>query len=247
VSASISFGLVSGLAVWQDRISLVEQEPGRFDLALSLVPAAKAIDLRDVTTVVIMPRQGGVVLRLEELSLTKRPSPTKPQRRTGFWVWDYRDATAQATSLFEACRSIHCTRLAVQMPALDEPPDLWQRYVALLESAEQQGIEAFALDGYPEAVENVQPLISKVERLREIMNGRLPVGVQLDIEPYLLDGFLNDPHGFEKYLDAHARVKRALAGQARLSIVMPFWLTSQTVHDRAVAFSRWIWPTKSPS
>jgi hypothetical protein len=123
------------------------------------------------------------------------------------------------------------------MPALDEPQDLWQRYVALLQAAQQQGIEAFALDGCPEAVENVQPLLNKMERLRDIMHGRLPVGVQLDIEPYLLDGFADDPHGFEKYLEAHARVKSALAGQARLSIVMPFWLTSQTAHDRAVAFS----------
>jgi hypothetical protein len=237
VSASVSFALATGRPAGRDAISLVEQEPGRFDLTLPLTAAAKTLDLRDVTTVLVMPREGGGVLRLEELSLMKPPAPTNPRRRTGFWVWDYRDATAQSASLFEACRSVHCSRLAVQMPALDEPQDLWQRYVALLQAAQQQGIEAFALDGYPEAVENVQPLLNKMERLRDIMHGRLPVGVQLDIEPYLLDGFADDPHGFEKYLEAHARVKSALAGQARLSIVMPFWLTSQTAHDRAVAFS----------
>ncbi|HXV69674.1 MAG TPA: hypothetical protein VD738_12205, partial [Nitrospira sp.] len=64
-----------------------------------------------------------------------------------------------------------------------------------------------------------------------------PAGFQFDIEPYLLDGFFNDPRGFANYLETHARVKRALAGQARLSVVMPFWLTAQSIHNRAVAFA----------
>jgi len=123
------------------------------------------------------------------------------------------------------------------MPALDDPEEIWLRYAGLLQAAQRQDIEAFALDGYPEAVLDAQPLTKKVERLREVMQGRLPAGVQLDIEPYLFDGFLNDPQGYEKYLEAHMQVKRALAGQAQLSIVMPFWLTSKTARNRPVAFA----------
>lgn len=237
LSASISVALADSRTEWRSALSVLGQRPGRFDVTLPLMPAAKAIDLRDVTTVALIPQQGGVVLRLDELSVAKGQATPTPHRRIGFWVWDYRDATAQGSSLLEGCRSLQCSRLAVQMPALGDPENVWLRYAGLLQAAQQQDIEAVALDGYPEAVLDARPLIKKVERLREVMHGRLPAGVQLDIEPYLLDGFLNDPQGYEKYLDAHAQVKHALAGQARLSIVMPFWLTSQTVSSRAVAFA----------
>jgi hypothetical protein len=52
------------------------------------------------------------------------------------------------------------------------------------------------------------------------MHGRLPSGVQLDIEPYLLEGFFNDSSGFIKYLDMHARVKR-VPSQSRLAFRWP--------------------------
>lgn len=237
VSTPISIALADGRTVWRSSQFLLEQRTGRLDVTLPLIPAAKSIDLRDVTMVAVIPQQGNVVIRLEELSVAKWHAAPKPHRRIGFWVWDYREATAQGSSLLDTCRSLQCGRLAVQMPALDDPEEVWRRYVGLLQAAEHQGIEAFALDGYPEAVLDAQPLIKKVEHLREMMQGRLPAGVQLDIEPYLLDGFLNHPQGYEKYLKAHAQVKHALAGQARLSIVMPFWLTSQTTRNRAVAFA----------
>lgn len=202
------------------------------------MPAAKEIDLRDITALVVIPQQGGVSLRLDEVTLTNRPTtPGQPERQSGFWVWDYREAAARGSSLLDDCRSVRCSRLAVQMPALDEPEQVWLRYVALLQAAQEQGIEVFALDGYPEAIFDPHPLTEKVQRLVASMKGRFPAGIQLDIEPYLLDGFSNDPHGFGKYLDAHAQVKRALAGQARLSIVMPFWLTSLPLGNRAVAFA----------
>jgi hypothetical protein len=238
VSAPVSIGFAGGRTVWRQAPPFLEQEAGRFDRALPLARAAKVVDLRDVTTVVVRPQQGGVSLRMDELSVEGPVQATpKPERRTGFWVWDYREAMAQGASWLDTCRSIRCGRLSVQMPALGEPDEVWLGYVALLRAVEEQGIEAFALDGYPEAVLDARPLISKLERLRGLMQGRLPAGVQLDIEPYLLDGFFNDPQGFEKYLEAHVQVKRALAGHARLSVVMPFWLTSQTVRNRTVAFA----------
>ena len=237
VSIPISVALADDRTVWRSAQFSLEQRPGRFDVTLPLMPPAKTIDLRDVTMVAVIPQQGGVVLRLDELSVAKGEAAAQPQRRIGFWVWDYREATAQGSSLLDVCRSLQCGHLAVQMPALGDPEEVWLRYAGLLQAAQQQDIEAFALDGYPEAVLDVRPLLKKMERLREVMHGRLPVGVQLDIEPYLLDGFLNDPQGYEKYLEAHAQVKRALAGQARLSIVMPFWLTSQTTRNRTVAFA----------
>lgn len=236
-SAPISVALADDRTVWRSAQFFLDQRPGRFDVTLPLMPGAKGIDLRDVTVVSVIPEQGDVALQLDELSVARGQAASKPHRRIGFWVWDYREATAQGSSLLDVCRSLHCGRLAVQMPAINDPEETWLRYVGLLQTAQRQHIEAFALDGYPEAVLDAGPLLKKVERLREVMQGQLPAGVQLDIEPYLLDGFLNDPQGYEKYLETHAQVKRALAGQARLSIVMPFWLTSQQARNRAVAFA----------
>lgn len=237
VSVPISITLVDSRTAWRDIRSLLEQRPGQFDVTVPLMSGAKEIDLRDVTMVAVIPQQGGVVLRFDELSVARWQPPPQAHRRIGFWVWDYREATTQRSTLVEVCRSLQCGRLVVQMPALDDPEEIWLRYVALLQTIQRQGIEAFALDGYPEAILDARPLLKKVERLREVMHGQLPAGVQLDIEPYLLDGFLNDPQGYEKYLETHAQVKRALAGQARLSIVMPFWLTSQALRNRSVAFA----------
>jgi cellulose synthase/poly-beta-1,6-N-acetylglucosamine synthase-like glycosyltransferase len=237
VSAPISVTLADSRTNWRGIQSLLEQRPGRFDVTLPLMPGAKGIDLRDVTMVAVVPQHSDVVLQLDELSVATGQAAPKPHRRIGFWVWDYREATAQGSSLLDVCQSFQCSRLAVQMPALGDPEEIWLRYAGLLQAAQRQDIEAFALDGYPEAVLDARPLLKKVERLRKVMQGQLPAGVQLDIEPYLLDAFLNDARGYEKYLEAHAQVKRALGGQARLSIVMPFWLTSQTAHNRAVAFA----------
>ena len=237
VSTPISVALAGSRTIWRNLPSFLEQQPGQFDVTLPLMPGAKGIDLRDVAIVAVIPQQGDIVLRLDELSVATGQAAPQPHRRIGFWVWDYRKATTQGSSFLDVCRSLQCSRLAVQMPSLDDPEEIWFRYGDLLQSAQRQDIEAFALDGYPEAILDARPLLKKVNRLREVMHGRLPAGVQLDIEPYLLDGFLNDPQGYEKYLEAHAQVKRVLAGQARLSIVMPFWLTSQTVHNRAVAFA----------
>lgn len=237
VSAPVSFALADTRTGLEGAQPFLDPGAGSFDITVPLKAAAKSIDLRDVIALVITPQQGGVSIRFDELTLATTSLAATRDRRMGFWVWDYRHATAHPASLLEACRSVLCNRLAVQMPALDESEEIWLGYANLLQAAQERGIEAFALDGYPEAIFDPHPLIAKVERLRTVLQGRLPSGVQLDIEPYLLDGFFNDSTGFTKYLDVHARVKRALSGQARLSVVMPFWLTSQFTGNRAVAFA----------
>ncbi len=237
VSAPVSFGLADIRTGLQGAQTLLDRGAGSFDITIPLKAAAKTIDLRDVTALVISPRQGGVSIRFNELTLAVWPPKAMPHRRMGFWVWDYQSATAHAATLLEACRSVQCDRLVVQTPALGESKEIWHSYAALLQAAQERGIEAFALDGYPEAIFDPQPLIAKVEQLRTVMRGLMPSGLQLDVEPYLLEGFFDDSTGVTKYLDLHAQVKRALGGQTRLSVVMPFWLTSQFAGNRAVAFA----------
>ena len=61
------------------------------------------------------------------------------------------------------------------------------------------GLEVFALDGYPEAIYDPSPLIEKVKRLRSLLVDEQWTGLQLDIEPYLLDRF-SDPHDYDALL-----------------------------------------------
>jgi hypothetical protein len=220
VSAPVSFGLADIQTGLQAAQTLLDRGAGSFDITVPLKAAAKTIDLRDVIALVVSPRQGGVSIRFDELALAVGPLKATPNRRMGFWVWDYQNATAHAASLVETCRSAHCERLVIQMPALGESENIWLGYAEILQAAQERGIEAVALDGYPEAIFNPQPLVAKVERLRTVMHGRLPSGVQLDIEPYLLEGFFNDSSGFIKYLDMHARVKR-VPSQSRLAFRWP--------------------------
>jgi hypothetical protein len=69
------------------------------------------------------------------------------------------------------------------------------------------------------------------------MDGESLTGVQLDIEPYLLEDFFVGEAGFVRYLAVIDRIKETLGPHIRLSVVMPFWFTSQTVNNRSVAFS----------
>lgn len=66
--------------------------------------------------------------------------------------------------------------------------------------------------------------------------GQGAFGLQLDIEPYLLEDFVADGSGYLRYLAAIDAIKGALPQGARLSVVMPFWFVSQTVRGRPLTF-----------
>jgi hypothetical protein len=123
------------------------------------------------------------------------------------------------------------------MPALEDAASLWEAYAHFLSTAPDQGIEAFALDGDPEAIHTPEALLHKVRRLRAVLAGRRWAGIQLDIEPYLLADFFVDETGLGRYLAVLEQIRQALEGQARLSVVIPFWFTAQTLRGRPVAFT----------
>ena len=123
------------------------------------------------------------------------------------------------------------------MPNEKDSRRLWTDYVQFLRAVKNSGIEAFALDGYPEAVNDLAPLIKKLQRLIALTDDASLDGVQFDIEPYLLDDFFADESGFVRYLAAIDQLKAALRQGMRLSIVIPFWFSSQKVNDRSVAFA----------
>ncbi|HKA52567.1 MAG TPA: hypothetical protein VKJ47_02795 [Candidatus Binatia bacterium] len=221
----------------EDSVPLA-QVSGRFDLRVPLGPAARRLDLRRLISLVLLPAGQANSLVLETLALEESPSPRRNAAGLGFWVWEYREAISRGDELLDACQRFGCTRLMVQLPAAADTDELWHAYVRFLDAARERGITPFVLDGAPEAIRSPAALIGKLRRLRTLFaDERLP-GVQLDVEPYLLEDFFLDPeNGFTQYLAVIDRVKELLAGRAPLSIVMPFWFTSQMVKDRPVAFA----------
>jgi hypothetical protein len=208
---------------------------GRFDQRLSLTPVMRTLDPTHVTTLVIEVETGHANLTLEGFSIERASATAQPGSRKGFWMWDYRRAVADTDSLIRECHLAGATRLLVQMPHGDDPADIWSAYAELLKKLSSSGLEVFALDGYPEAIYDSTPLIEKVKRLRSLLIDEQWTGLQLDIEPYLLDRF-SDPHDYDLYLQVIEHMRLALGDHVRLSIVMPFWFSDKTARDRPLAF-----------
>jgi hypothetical protein len=237
VSGGVTLALVDEEARRHEENVPLTSLTGRFDMRISLAPAARRMDLRRVVSLVVLSNTQASTLRLDTLAVEHVQPARQPTARRGFWVWEYRTAIAESEKVIATCRRFGCTRLLIQMPSIGDPDHIWHAYTQLLATVQAQGIEAFALDGYPEAIYDAKPLIEKIHRLLRMMAGKDFSGVQLDIEPYILDGFLADESGFFAYLSMIDQVKESMRGRARLSIVIPFWLTAQTVKGRPVGFS----------
>jgi hypothetical protein len=213
------------------------QVTGDIDLRLSLGAVARRLDLRRLAALVLLPETPESQIEFELLTLEHTTGPRQKVPGLGFWVWEYRHALAHPETVLDACRRYACGRLLIQMPALEDDAAVWEAYAQFLSTAPQQGLEAFALDGYPEAIHTPEALLHKVRRLRAVLAGRRFAGLQLDIEPYLLEGFFVDDTGLVRYLAVLEQMREALGGEARLSMVIPFWFTAQTLHGRPVAFA----------
>lgn len=227
----------------QGRHAYAELERARSDgdTLVELRAFAKDIDLRDVVSMTVgvsAEGQGASDLgaQLVAVELGATSLPTMPRSRTGFWAWEYREVIDDPEQAVQTCRTHGCQRLLVQMPSDADSDELWSGYAAALRWIDAQGIEAYALDGYPEAAYEPRRLVAKIERVLSLMPGGALAGVQLDIEPYILPRFASDPDGFHRYLEAVRMMKSVTQGRTRLSIVMPFWFSSIEAGGRAVGF-----------
>lgn len=231
-SKPVTIALTNGL----DRPTVpLGRVTGDFDVRLLLKPVLSHLDPTHVTTIVFEGSSGETTLALERF-LLERMSTTPVTRHTkGFWVWDYHAAVAHPETFIQDCQGAGVTRILVQMPHKDDPPTVWSAYAELLERASQSSVEIFALDGYPEAIYEPGPLIEKIVRLHTLLPDGHWAGLQLDIEPYLLSQF-SDPQDYSLYLRVIDKIKTILGDRARLSIVMPFWFSAKTAHNRPLDF-----------
>jgi hypothetical protein len=236
-SGPVTFALVDAAAQRHDDNVPLTRVTGRFDLHLPLAPVAQRLDLRQLSALVVLPEASNSRVVLEIVGLAQRAGQRQAMPGLGFWVWQYRHALAHSEAVLEACQRHGCQRLLLQMPAATDTVALWRDYAQFLHRAQARGIEAFALDGEPDAIDAPLALVHKVQRLLSLMAGQPLAGVQLDVEPYLRQDFFLDLTGFERYLALIEQVRAVTAEKTRLSIVMPFWFTSQRVRGRPVAFA----------
>jgi hypothetical protein len=210
---------------------------GTFDLTIPLKEVGRGVDLRYVTALVVSTEGHGGQIQFEQMTVAQREPVRRRPVGTGFWVWNYRAAIQDSQTMLTTCRIQGCSRVLIQMPSLNDEEALWREYARVLAWVKDAGIDALALDGYPEAIQEPQLLADKVGRLLQLVRPGALSGIQLDIEPYLLPGFLDDDAQLRRYLSTIEIVKEAIQGRARLSMVIPFWLATPTVGGRPLAYA----------
>lgn len=209
---------------------------GSFDLTVPLKEIGRRLDLRYVTGIVVYAEAGSAQISFDRMEVIQEPPKGRAPIGTGFWVWNYREAVKDPEMMLATCRTQGCSRVLIQMPAQSDDEALWRDYARLLTLVQDAGIDALALDGYPEAIQEPHVLADKVRRLLHLVRPGALFGVQLDIEPYLVPGFLEDEAQLRRYIGTIETLKDAVRGRTRLSMVIPFWLTTPTIHGRPLSY-----------
>jgi hypothetical protein len=234
-SSPLTIEFRDALAVPPRVHTVAKRIAGRFSLEIPLAPLAKRLDLRQLTDVRLVAEEATDIV-IEELAFLGPESESQPTPSMGFWHWDYRSAIRDPKNMVAACRRQHCRRILLQLPDVRDSDLIWDAYARLFAVAKSADIDLFALDGAPGMIDHATSIIMKLDRLLAFVGKEGIPGVQLDIEPYLLDGFPEDETIFQHYLDTLDRVKTALKGRARLSVVIPFWFASTIHRQRPLAF-----------
>lgn len=235
-SSPIRLELIDALTGPQEAQAVTERLTGRFSREIPLAPLATRLDLRQLTQVRLLAETDADVV-IDELALLGPSSDRHPTPSLGFWYWDYRSAIQDPPGMVAACRKQQCRRILLQLPDMRDSEQIWAAYARLFAVARSAHIELFTLDGAPDMIDHAAPLLDKLNRLLALLEGQGLPGVQLDIEPYLLEGFPEDDTIFERYLDTLDRVAAALHGRTKLSVVIPFWFASTIHRHRPMAFS----------
>jgi len=235
-SSPLRIELAEGLSDHQRAHPIVEPLIGRFTREIPLAPLAQRMDLRRLTHLHLFTEQKADLV-IDELVFLGPTAETPPTPSIAFWYWDYHAAIQNPQRMVAACQKHHCRRILLQLPDIRDSDAIWTAYAQLFPFAQSAGIKLFALDGAPEMIDHATPLIEKLDRLLTLVGSRNVPGVQLDIEPYLLDGFPEDQTIFDRYLETIDRVKASLRTRTALSMVIPFWFASTFHRDRPLAFA----------
>ncbi|HRI39122.1 MAG TPA: hypothetical protein PLO50_11230, partial [Nitrospira sp.] len=235
-SSPVQIELVDSMTEPEQAHTVTERITGSFSLEIPLASLARQVDLRQLTQLRFVA-DADADLVIDELAFLRQLPESHPTPAIGFWYWDYRSAIRDPESMVAACRKQHCRRILLQLPDLRDTDQIWTAYAELFTMAKSADIELLALDGAPDMIDHTAPLIDKLNRLLGLIGNHESPTVQLDIEPYLLEGFPEDHTIYTRYVDTIDRVATLLRGRAKLSVVIPFWFSSTIHRQRPLAFS----------
>jgi hypothetical protein len=164
-------------------------------------------------------------------TLALEPAPMQKARPRATWVWRPDDWIDGGPALLDWAAGLDIRELFITVPLTDgtavRAPEL---LAAFVRQARARGIHVYSVDGDPHMVlaGEVPAAVRRVRAYAEYNAAQPPearlLGVQFDVEPYLLpDGVLPSARRDAAYL-AMARALKAAAGDAlRLDFVVPFW------------------------
>ena len=168
---------------------------------------------------------------LTGLSKSPAPAPVRATMRSA-WAWRPADWRESAASLLERLQRRHVRAVYVTVPMRDgavEQPDLLGRFIA---AATRKGIAVWTVIGDPQAVlPSERGRFAQWAQSYAAYNAASPpkrrlAGLQLDIEPYLLPGYAQDPAAWDAaYVETVNAI--AQAGQELpVEVAVPVWFGS---------------------
>ncbi|CUW41616.1 conserved protein of unknown function [Magnetospirillum sp. XM-1] len=181
------------------------------------------------------PRAGGT-LKLSSMELTAAASVQTPLRSA--WMWRPAHWRETASSLIEHLVRHDARMVYVTVPVGDGGVEEADRLGAFIAEAGRRGIAVWAVIGDPHAVlPSERPRFEQWAGAYAAYNTANPpdrrlAGLQLDIEPYLLPGYAQDPAAWDAaYVETANAVAQAGAGLP-VEAAVPVWFGSASRRER---------------
>lgn len=207
---------------------------GNHQESFSINKAAEHLDLKRIKYLVFILQSSSGELSIDGIELTRSASATPPLPEHSIWIWDSRPAINDAGSMVRNLKALHVRRIYLQISDELEP------LLPIMRECTEAGIEVFALDGSPAYLERPDPLLKRVQTVKDF-NLKHPgtqfAGFQIDIEPHLNKDFrIRFDTYASLYVELLDRIHRITEGKLPLSTVIPFWYDSLLINDRTLAW-----------
>ncbi|OIQ90438.1 hypothetical protein GALL_276720 [mine drainage metagenome] len=192
-------------------------------------------DERFLVSEVILPDVANVAT--EENSIQKKTSGqvnhSKPLSRSA-WFWSPDLWIDTPEKIFDVTSKFGINRIYISILTLHGEVSHATELHKFIQSAHFHGVQVWAVLGDPRAImnEGVSAFLSATAAYTAFNNEAIPTGrlkgLQLDIEPYLIPGYLQNPEAWlSRYADVINNIHRT-APALQIDIVVPFWFDPDT-------------------
>jgi len=215
-----------------DNVSLKELGFGHA-VRVRLADVAGSLDLQRTDRLVLLleSRHGSIII--DRITFVKRPPVPEPHPPPAIWIWDGKQVIASPHKVIDDIAAIGVRRVYLQ---IGDDTGLFRPFLV---HCRDRGVEVYALDGYPSAPLEPEPLLKRAAKVAD-HNRRFPserfAGFQIDVEPHLAPDFRLRPDDYGRRMIALAAQIKEIIAPLPLSIVLPFWYDSLTVENRSLSW-----------